>query len=76
MGIQDVEYFLMLKDIIKDLPKEDKLRAQAEQLLVIGDDLIKTSASYSKQWHDFEVKKQSVAKMIMKIVRHKSRLQN
>ena len=68
MGIQDVEYFLMLKDFIKDLPEKDKLRVQAEQLLTIGDDLIRTPASYSKQWHDFQMKKHSVAKIITKIV--------
>jgi hypothetical protein len=69
MGIQDVEYFLMLKDLIKKLPATSPLKKQAEKLLVIPDSLIKNSANYNKDWKKFAERKHQVGLMIEKVLR-------
>jgi glycosyl hydrolase family 123/concanavalin A-like lectin/glucanase superfamily protein len=67
-GIQDVEYFLMLKDLIKELPTGSPLKKQAEKLLVIPDSLIKSSAIYNKDWKRFAERKHQVGLMIEKVL--------
>ncbi|MEN8255311.1 MAG: glycoside hydrolase domain-containing protein, partial [Verrucomicrobiota bacterium] len=65
MGIQDVEYFLMLKDLLKNLPAEHPLRAQAEALLVVDDSLMEGfGANYNTDWQIFERRKHHVGQMI------------
>jgi hypothetical protein len=69
MGIQDVEYILMLKDLIKKLPVNSPIKKQAEKLLVIPNSLIKNSANYCKDWKKFEERKNQVGLMIEKVLR-------
>ncbi len=73
LGIQDIEYFLMLKDIIKKLSTNSSLRQQAEKLLVIDDSLIKSSSAYNNDWSKYKVHKYNIALMIEKVIRIKGK---
>lgn len=68
-GIQDIEYFMMLKDLAAKLPAESPVKKQAEQLLIIPDSLIKSSAEYSKDWNLFAEHKRQVGAMIVKVLK-------
>ncbi len=68
LGIQDIEYFLMLKELIQELPKTNELRKQADTLLTV-DDLIKGSAHYCKGWDKYQLRKEQIGLMIEQIVK-------
>ncbi len=67
MGIQDVEYFMMLKYLIKKLPADSPLKKEAQKLLTIPNDLLIIGSNYCKDWRKFERKKQQVGHMIEKV---------
>jgi hypothetical protein len=69
LGIQDIEYFLMLKDLTKKLPTDNPLKKQAEKLLTIPNSLIKDSANYCKDWRKFAERKHQVGLMIEKVLK-------
>ncbi|MEN8255310.1 MAG: glycoside hydrolase domain-containing protein [Verrucomicrobiota bacterium] len=65
MGIQDVEYFLMLEDLLKDLPAEHPLRDQAEALLVVDDSLMEGfGCDYNADWGAFQQRKDDIGVLI------------
>jgi Glycoside hydrolase 123, catalytic domain/Concanavalin A-like lectin/glucanases superfamily/Glycoside hydrolase 123 N-terminal domain len=67
-GIQDVEYFLMLQDLIKQLPAGGKLRTQALILLHLDDNFIKDTFHYNQKWKKFAERKHQVGLMIEKVL--------
>jgi hypothetical protein len=63
-GIQDVEYFLFLEDLVSKLPQDSPKRKQAEQLLIIGDDLIRSPKDWNPDAKAFLNRKAEVARQI------------
>lgn len=66
-GIQDIDYFLMLKELSDGLPHGSTLKKQAEQLLIIPDHLLKSTAEYCREWDKYAERKHQVGLMIEKI---------
>jgi hypothetical protein len=71
MGIQDVEYFLLLKSLISSMPENSELYMEAKKLLSVDESLIKSSVSYCSDWNAFAEKKHSIGLLIEKILNDK-----
>ena len=68
-GIQDVDYFLMLKELSDGLPDGNALKKQAKRLLIIPDGLLKSTVKYCRKWDKYAERKHQVGLMIEKVLR-------